>query len=93
MPRFLVQRTFPDRLEIPTNAEGAAGLGAVINNNAEEAVTWVTSHVSGDRTKTFCVYDGPDREAIVRAAVSNGLPVDAIVEVRVLDPFYTASVS
>jgi len=45
MPRFVVQRTFPGGLEIPTNADGAAALSAVINNNAEEAVTWVTSYV------------------------------------------------
>ena len=94
MPRFVVQRTFPDGLEVPTNRDGAAGLCAVVNNNAEESVTWVTSYVSTDRTKTFCVYDGPDSHAISRAAVANGLPVDSIAEVRVLDPyFYTESMS
>jgi len=50
----------------------------VIDNNAEEDVTWLTSYVSLDRTKTFCIYDGPSHEAIHRAATANELPVDAI---------------
>jgi hypothetical protein len=48
--------------------------------------------VSSDAIRTYCVYDGPSPEAIGRAAAANGLPVDGITEVRVLDPyFYTGS--
>ncbi len=94
MPRYLVQRTFPDGLEIPTNDDGATACLGVVQNNAEERVTWVTSFVSTDRTKTFCIYDGPSQESIRRAGHANGLPVDDISEVRVLDPyFYTSSAS
>jgi hypothetical protein len=40
----------------------------------------------------FCVYDAPSPEAIRRAAERNGLPVDRITRVTVLDPyFYTPS--
>ena len=49
---------------------------------------WLHSYVSDDRTKTFCVYDGPSPEAIRRAAERNKLPVDHITEVRVLDPYF-----
>ena len=92
MPRFVVQRTFPDGLEIPTTPAGAASCLAVVENNAEESVTWVTSYVALDRRLTFCVYDAPDPAAIERAATANGLPMDRVTEVRVLDPyFYTAS--
>ena len=94
MPRFVVQRTFPEGLAIPTTDDGAKSCLAVIENNAEEGVTWVTSYVSLDRTKTYCVYDGPSPESIDRAAIANGLPVDSIREVRVLDPhFYTGPLS
>ncbi len=94
MPRFVVQRTFPEELAIPSTPDGAKTCLAVVENNAEEAVTWVTSYVTLDRTKTFCVYDGPSPEAIERAGVANGLPLDSISEVRVLDPyFYTWVVS
>ena len=56
--------------------------------NAESGVTWLHSYVSEDKSKTFCVYDGPDPEAIRRAASANGLPIDAITRVTVLDPYF-----
>ena len=34
------------------------------------------------------VYDGPNPEAIRQVAERNGLPVDDIAEVRVLDPYF-----
>jgi hypothetical protein len=88
MPRYMVERTFPDGLEIPTTDSGAATCLGVVDNNAVVGVTWVHSYVSDDKRKTFCIYDGPDPEAIRRAASSNGLPVDAISRVSVLDPYF-----
>ena len=82
MPRFLVQRTFPDGLAIPVTADGAKTCLGVVENNTEESVTWITSYVSIDHTKTFCIYDGPSPESVERAALANGLPVDSISEVR-----------
>ena len=88
MARFVVQRTFPDGLGIPTTSDGAKTCLGVVENNAEEGVTWVTSYVSTDRTTTYCIYDGPGPDAIHRAATANGLPVDSVREVRVLDPYF-----
>jgi hypothetical protein len=61
---------------------------AVVEVNAADGVTWLHSYVSPDHTKTFCIYDGPSREAIRRVASRNQLPVDAITEVSVLDPYF-----
>jgi hypothetical protein len=92
MPRYIVERRFPDGLAIPVDEGGAKACLGVVQNNAEEQVTWVTSYVSSDDVRTYCVYDGPSPEAIGRAAAANGLPVDGITEVRVLDPyFYTGA--
>jgi hypothetical protein len=88
LPRYLVERTFPDGLRIPMNGEGAASCLSVVGENAREGVTWVHSYVTPDRERTFCVYDGPDPESIRKSAVRNGLPVDRITEVRVLDPYF-----
>lgn len=88
MPRYIVERTFPDGLTIPTTAEGVETLGTVIDNNAAEQVTWVRSFVTRDRNKTFCVYDGPSPEAVRRAAGRSGLPIDSISDVTVLDPYF-----
>lgn len=93
MPRYIVERTFADGLEIPTTGAGAATCLQVVQNNAEEQVTWLSSYVTADRTKTWCVYDGPSHGAIERAAAANGLPIDSISEVRVLDPYFYMSSS
>jgi predicted amidohydrolase YtcJ len=88
MPRYLVERTFPNGLEIPVNGEGAAVCMNVAGNNAELGVTWVHSYVSEDKRKTYCIYDGPDPEAIRKAAEVNQLPIDRISRVSVLDPYF-----
>lgn len=88
MPRYLVERTFVDGLFIPSDAQGAETCLIVAGNNSEERVTWVHSYVTADKSKTFCIYDGPSPESIRAAAERNGLPVDSITEVRVLDPYF-----
>jgi hypothetical protein len=90
MPRYMVQRTFPEGLNIPINADGAEVCRGVIQRNADDGVTWVSSFVSDDKTKTFCIYDAPDPEAIRRTASRNELPVDQITRVTVLDPYFYA---
>lgn len=88
MPRYMVERTFPGGLEIPTTADGAAACLNVVDRNADVGVTWVHSYVSEDHRKTFCIYDGPNPDAIRQAAERNGLPVDRISGVSVLDPYF-----
>jgi hypothetical protein len=88
MPRYMIERTFPQGLVIPITEDGARACRDVVDRNAEHGVTWVHSYVNDDRTRTFCVYDGPGPEAIRRAAERNELPVDRITEVRVLDPYF-----
>ena len=88
MPRYMVERTFPDGLGIPSDAEGARACMSVVDNNADAGVTWLHSYVTDDKRKTFCIYDGPTPEAIRQTAARNGLPVDTIVPVRVLDPYF-----
>ena len=41
-----------------------------------------------DKRRTFCIYDRPDPESIRKAAQSNGLPVDRITKISVLDPYF-----
>jgi hypothetical protein len=88
MPRYLVERTFPDGLHIPVDDGGAATVRSVVECNAAEGVTWVHSYVSEDKTRTFCLYEAPDPGAIRATAERNGLPVDFITEVTVLDPYF-----
>jgi Protein of unknown function (DUF4242) len=88
MPRYVIERTFPKGLQIPQTEVGARVCRGVIANNLREGVTWLHSYVTSDRGKTFCIYEAPSPEAIRSVAEKNGLPVDNITEVSVLDPYF-----
>jgi hypothetical protein len=76
--RYLITRTFP-----PGALDGvdAAAKRQVNENNRSVDVTWERSYVNADKTKTFCIYNGPDEAAIREAARRNGLPVDTVTEI------------
>ncbi len=75
MPVFIVERRFADALEV------GAGEAAEINRlNAEDDVRWLSSFISADKRKSYCLYEAADADAIRRAAVRAGLPADVVVE-------------
>jgi hypothetical protein len=78
--RYLVERTFPPGALDGLNAATKKKVNA---NNATVGVRWVQSYANAEKTKTFCVYEGPSETAVRKAAVLNGLPVDSITEVPV----------
>lgn len=88
MPRYVVQRTFPEGLHISLVDGGAELCRGVVERNVEEGVTWITSFVSEDKTRSFCIYDAPSPEAIRKTAARNELPVEQITRVSVLDPYF-----
>ncbi|MEY2468107.1 MAG: hypothetical protein QOF21_805 [Actinomycetota bacterium] len=92
MPRYLVNRTFPEGLKFPTNGDGRKAVEGIVSANLAQGVTWVHSYVSDDDRTTWCVYDAPSPEAIRAAAGETGLPVDEIHRVGVLDPFFYSAV-
>jgi hypothetical protein len=76
--RYLVERTFP--------AGALDGVDAAVKqkvnaNNRTLDVTWEKSYVNAAKTKTYCVYDAPDEQAVRDAAKLNGLPVDVVTEI------------
>ena len=81
MRRYMVVRTFPagalDGLD-------AAGKKEVNTKNSSKDVRWIHSYASADKTKTFCIYEGPSEQAIHDAASANKIPVDYIVEIPVV---------
>jgi opacity protein-like surface antigen len=78
--RYLIERTFP-----PGALAGldAATKEKVNTNNASVGVRWVRSYANADKTKTYCIYEGPSEAAVRKAAALNALPVDSITEVPV----------
>jgi hypothetical protein len=87
-PRYVIERVFPNGWAIPVGARRRECCLAIVERNADEGVTWLHSYVREDGKKAFCVYDAPSPEAVRRTAARNGLPVDRITEVRVLDPYF-----
>lgn len=82
--RYMVERTFPKGALDGLDAAAKAGVNA---NNSQLGVNWVTSYANADKTKTYCIYEGPNEDAIRKAAAANKIPVDAIMEVPVtLEP-------
>ena len=88
MPRYLIERTFPDGFAVPKTDEGAHTCLLIVSNNVLEGVTWVHSYVTTDKKKLFCIYDAPSPEAIQKAANRNNMPADNIIQINVLDPYF-----
>lgn len=76
--RYLIERTFP-----PGALDGvdAAAKKKVNENNSTLNVTWEKSYANADKTKTYCVYDGPSEAAVREAAKLSGMPVDNVTEI------------
>jgi hypothetical protein len=90
MPRYLIERTFHENLPLPGPGQREQDRLAFIENNALYSVTWLLSYVAADRKRSFCICDAPSPDALRRAAQRNGLPIDRITEVRVLDAYFLA---
>ena len=76
MAVFMVERRYADQLEV--TADIAVGINRI---NDEEGVRWLYSFLSADKRKTYCLYEAPSADAILRAAKRAGLPADVLVEV------------
>lgn len=85
MHRYLVERTF---------APGSRALVAALSTPAPLpftqahdgcGVTWLRSYLTPDEGRSYCIVEGPSPEAVRKAALASGLPVDRISEVRTLE--------
>ncbi len=76
--RYLIERTFPAGA---LDGVDAAAKKKVNENNATLDVTWEKSYANADKTKTYCVYDGPSEAAVREAAKLSGMPVDNVTEI------------
>jgi hypothetical protein len=81
MPRFIIERNFAEKLEVTKEAADQ-----VQRINDEEGVKWIFSFLSADKRKTYCLYEAPNADAILKAARRNNIPADVIVQVDQIDP-------
>jgi len=78
--RYLIQRTFPAGALDGLDDAGKRQVNA--RNNAA-SVRWVRSYANADKTRTYCIYEGPSEDAVREAAARNTLPIDWVLEVPV----------
>jgi hypothetical protein len=82
MTLFLIERNFAEQLQL--TGDQMIEMGAPVI--AEEGNKWLSSFLSADKKKMYCLYDSPDPENIIAAAKRLGLPADAIVPVEEIRP-------
>jgi hypothetical protein len=78
--RYLIERTFPAGALDTLDAAAKARINAT---NARFDVHWLSSYATADKTRTFCIYEGPSETAVRSAASANNIPVDSVTEVPV----------
>lgn len=76
MPVFLVEREFAEDFD-----PDEATMRLVDEYQAEHDIKWITSFLSADKKKTFCLYEVDDIELLRRHAADLGLPADVITQV------------
>ncbi len=83
MALFIIERNWAEALEA-VDADTVRGLQAI---NDECGVKWLTSFLSADKRKTYCLYEASNPDDLREAAQRAKIPADAIVELAgELDP-------
>ncbi len=78
MALFIIERNFAQELEIAID-----GVKAIQEINESCGVKWLTSFLSADKRKTYCLYEARNADDLREAAKRANIPADAIVELSV----------
>jgi hypothetical protein len=76
MPLFLVERNFAEQVELNRDIVTES-----IRVNMDVDIRWLSSFLSADKKKSYCLYEAPNAEAIREAARRLNMPADMIVEI------------
>ncbi len=76
MPVYLVERNFEEKLNL--SSESLDQINEITN---EIGARWLTSFLSADGKKTYCLYEAKDPEQIMEHSKIVGIPADEIVQV------------
>jgi hypothetical protein len=82
VPLFLIERNFAEALGELT-VDDVLGVQAI---NDDSEVRWIYSFLTGDRRKSYCLYEAPSADHIREAARRASLPADVIISVDQFDP-------
>ena len=76
MPVFLVERELAERFDPDEET-----LRLIDDYHADNDIKWITSFLSADKKKTYCLYEAEDADVLRRHAADLGFPADAITRV------------
>jgi hypothetical protein len=76
MPMFIVERKFAEQF-----APDAAALQVFDQYHLDHDIKWLTSFLSADQKRTYCLYECADIDMLRQHAADLGIPADAISEV------------
>ncbi len=76
MPVYLVERNFAEKLDL--DSDSVKQINDITN---EIGARWLTSFLTADGKKTYCLYEAKDPEQLLEHAKVVGIPADEIVQV------------
>ena len=76
MPMFVVERELAEKFDPDEET-----LKLVDQYNLDNDIKWLTSFLSADKKKTYCLYECADIDVLRRHADNLGLPADVITQV------------
>jgi len=77
MALYVIERRFAEQVVVTDEL-----VKFIEEINLDEGVTWVTTFLTADRQRTYCLYEAPSPDALVAAAQRAGLPADVVVQVE-----------
>jgi hypothetical protein len=76
VPLFMVERQLAESFD-PDDER----LRLIDEYNDSNDIKWLTSFLSADRKKTYCLYECADVDVLRRQAAALGVPADVITQV------------
>jgi hypothetical protein len=76
VPLFMVERNLATAFEPDDEF-----VRLVDDYEADREIRWLTSFLSADKKKTYCLYEAADLDVVRQHARDLGLPADSIIEV------------
>jgi hypothetical protein len=75
MALFIIERNWAEELNPDKDT-----IHALQEINADCGVKWLTSFLSADKRKTYCLYEATNPDDLKEAADRANIPADAIIE-------------
>ena len=80
MPVYVVERTFAESFDPERGS-----LMEAEEYFEERDVRWLTTFLSADKKKSYCLYEAESADLLIQHAQDTGFPLDSVMEVTELD--------